>query len=108
MAENPKGEKRYWLDEPRNVTKIYYALLAACAALFLADFLYVKHASGGTVSAPQTGDPAITSQSASLGDPLSPGAVRSYQVYYRDPLLSFCPSPPGNSWNISNGIRIQW
>lgn len=44
MAENPKREKRYWLDEPRNVTKIYYALLAACAALFLADFLYLKHA----------------------------------------------------------------
>ena len=44
MADKPKTEKRYWLDEPRNVTKIYYALLAACAALFLADFLYAKHA----------------------------------------------------------------
>ncbi len=46
-AENqaPKAEdgKRYWLDDPRNVTRIVWALVAVCAALFLADALYHKH-----------------------------------------------------------------
>ena len=72
--------------------------------------LYVKNASGGTVSAPGPGDPSITTQSTNLGDPIAPGsgAVRYYQVYYRDPDLTFCPTPPGNSWNVSNGLGITW
>ncbi len=44
------GEKRYWLDEPRNVDKVVYTLYALCAALVaidlldLLDVLYHKHA----------------------------------------------------------------
>ena len=37
------GEKSYWLDEPRNVTKIVWALVAVCVALFFADGFYEKH-----------------------------------------------------------------
>ena len=37
-------ERRYWLDDPRNVTKIYRGLLVVCAGLFAADLLYDKHA----------------------------------------------------------------
>jgi protein-S-isoprenylcysteine O-methyltransferase Ste14 len=39
-----KGERRYWLDEQRNVDKIYYGLLIVCAALAAADLFYEKHA----------------------------------------------------------------
>lgn len=35
--------KSYWLDQPRNVNKIVWALAGACAVLFLADFFYHKH-----------------------------------------------------------------
>ena len=70
--------------------------------------LYVKNAVGGVVSAPTGGDPSITAQSAALGDPFGPGAVRFYQVYYRDPDHAFCPAPPGNSWNVSNGLAVAW
>ena len=35
--------KSYWLDNPRNVDKIVWALVAVCIALFLADFFYHKH-----------------------------------------------------------------
>jgi hypothetical protein len=70
--------------------------------------LYSKNASGGTVSAPGPGDPSITARSAALGDTITPGSTRYYQVYYRDPVLSFCPSPQGNSWNVSGGIIINW
>lgn len=44
------GEKRYWLDEPRNVDKVVYGLYAVCAALVAIDLLdllgvlYHKHA----------------------------------------------------------------
>jgi len=37
------NKRRYWLDEPRNVDRLVYALYAICAGLFLADRLYVKH-----------------------------------------------------------------
>ena len=70
--------------------------------------LYVANANGGAVSAPGAGDPSITAQSAALGDPIAPGSTRSYQTYYRDPSLAFCPFPQGNGWNVSNGVRIAW
>ena len=38
-----EDDKRYWLDDPGNVTKIAWALVAVCAALFVADAFYHKH-----------------------------------------------------------------
>ena len=47
MAQHPSspppGEKRRWLDEPGNVTKVVWALVAVCALLFLSDLVYEKH-----------------------------------------------------------------
>jgi hypothetical protein len=70
--------------------------------------LYLKTASAGIATAPQPGDPSITARSASLGDSVAPGSTRFYQVYYRDPLLSFCPPPAGDSWNVGNAIVVVW
>jgi hypothetical protein len=38
-----KDEKSYWLDDMRNVYKLFWALVAACALLFMADAFYHKH-----------------------------------------------------------------
>ena len=70
--------------------------------------LYVKNASGGVVSAPAGADPSVTTQSANLGDPIAPGSMRWYQVYYRDPNLAFCPAPAGNAFNVSTGLAVTW
>jgi hypothetical protein len=70
--------------------------------------LYVKNALNGAAVAPRLGDPSISARSAALGDPISPGSRRYYQVYYRDPDLSFCPSPSGSTFNVSNGMRVTW
>jgi len=70
--------------------------------------LYSKHASGGGVLAPTSGDPSITAQSAALGDPIPSGATRYYQVYYRDPDLAFCAAPAGATWNVSSAVAITW
>ena len=70
--------------------------------------LYLKAAVAGTVSAPTGADPAITVRSAALGDPIPVGGVRFYQVYYRDPSPTFCPNPPGNTWNVGNAWAIVW
>ena len=45
MAETPRdpAERRYWLDDPRNVTKIVWTLVAICTGLFFADAFYPKH-----------------------------------------------------------------
>jgi plastocyanin len=65
----------------------------------------VKNAVGGSATYPGPGDPSISAQSATLGDPITPGTSRYYQVYYRDPDLTFCP---GQAFNVSGGLRIDW
>jgi hypothetical protein len=72
--------------------------------------LYAKSASGGVAHAPWIGDPSITTRSTTLGDPIFPlsGQVRYYQAYYRDPDLTFCAAPTGNSWNVSSMLTITW
>lgn len=40
-ADRP--ERKYWLDDRRNVDKVFYGLALVCAGLFLADFFYHKH-----------------------------------------------------------------
>lgn len=39
-----KGERKYWLDRPGSIDKIYWALCAVCALLFAVDAFYEKHA----------------------------------------------------------------
>jgi hypothetical protein len=70
--------------------------------------LYLHSASGGVVVFPPSGALSISAQSAALGDPIAPGSMRSYQVYYRDSSLSFCPAPSGNTWNVGNAQRVIW
>ena len=70
--------------------------------------LYSRNASAGAVSAPTGADLSITAQSAAKGDVIAPGSTRYYQVYYRDPDASFCPMPPGDFFNVSNGVSIVW
>lgn len=36
------NDDRRWLDDPRNVTRIVYGLVAVCTAVLLADFFYDK------------------------------------------------------------------
>ena len=67
--------------------------------------LYLKTAVAGTVHVPEAGDLSISQRSAALGDPLTTGAVRYYQVWYRDGGAGFCT--PGVS-NITNGLRVVW
>jgi Tol biopolymer transport system component len=66
--------------------------------------LYSKHAVGGTISAPQSGDPSISARSAALGDTIPLGATRVYQVYYRDANLVFC----AGGFNVSTAIAVAW
>jgi uncharacterized membrane protein AbrB (regulator of aidB expression) len=35
--------KKYWLDQSKNVNKIVYLLYVACAALLIVDLFYHKH-----------------------------------------------------------------
>jgi hypothetical protein len=70
--------------------------------------LYAHNAVGGTLLVPAPGDLPVSARSAALGDPIAPGSMRAYQVYYRDPSSSFCAAPAGNTWNVSSGVRIGW
>jgi probable HAF family extracellular repeat protein len=70
--------------------------------------LYVKSAVAGVVTAPQAGDASVSARSAGLGDVILAGEMRLDQAYYRDPNPTFCPPPAGNTWNVSNAVRIAW
>ncbi len=70
--------------------------------------MYTSTAVNGAIAVPGAGQLSIGARSAALGIPLSPGTVRSYQAWYRDPNLSFCAPPSGNAWNLSNAVRIVW
>ena len=60
MTDTPNGQrppsptegKKYWLDERRNVEKIFWGLVLVCAALGLADFFYDQHPQSATEAIP--------------------------------------------------------
>ncbi len=39
-----KDGRRYWLDEPKNVNKIFWGLVAACTLLVAIDLFLHRHA----------------------------------------------------------------
>ncbi|HEV8113159.1 MAG TPA: calcium-binding protein [Planctomycetota bacterium] len=70
--------------------------------------LYVKGAQLGIVIAPFGSEPSVSARSAALGDTIGSGETRYYQAYFRDPTATFCPDPPGNTWNVSNALSAVW
>ncbi len=70
--------------------------------------LYTKNAIAGVATAPAAGEASVSARSAALNDPLSAGALRYVQTYYRDPSAGFCPAPTGSSFNISSGVTLTW
>ncbi len=42
-TEKNVDEKRYWLDEKKNVDKVWYALITICILSVSADLFYRKH-----------------------------------------------------------------
>lgn len=37
------GERKYWLDNPRNVDRVFWLLCAVCALLVVIDLLLHRH-----------------------------------------------------------------
>jgi hypothetical protein len=70
--------------------------------------LSVKNGVNGTARYPEQSELSIRDRNTQLGFPIGPGASTIYQTYYRDPVLGFCPNPPGNSWNVTNSLRVNW
>jgi hypothetical protein len=69
--------------------------------------LYVKTAIAGSITAPQGGDPSVSSRSAGLGSVIIPGTHRWYTVYYRDPtVLGGCP--PTSTFNSTPTLDASW
>ncbi len=66
--------------------------------------LYTHNASSGTVQAPVGGDLNVHTRSAALGDTITTGSARFYQVYYRDPNLAFCSA----GFNVGNAQAVTW
>ncbi len=68
----------------------------------------VKSAVAGVAGYPAAGDLPISARAAALGTPIVTGSARWYQTYYRDPVAAFCPDPPGKTWNVTNGVIVNW
>ena len=57
---------------------------------------------------PELGDASIRARSAALGDPISAGESRDYQIYYRDANPTFCPAPQGSTFNATGAVAVAW
>jgi len=69
--------------------------------------LYTKTAVAGAITAPQVGDAPVSIQSALLGDMITPGTHRYYQVYYRDPtVLGGCATT--STFNVTQAQDVTW
>jgi hypothetical protein len=71
--------------------------------------LFVKAASGGSITAPDfgAGDPSVSARSAARGDVIGAGQSRFYLVYYRDPaVLGGCPA--SRTFNATQTGRVDW
>jgi hypothetical protein len=69
--------------------------------------LYVKTASGGSITAPSGGDADIPTRSAALGVPITIGQLRTYMVYYRDPIvLGGCSAL--STFDATNTAEVIW
>jgi hypothetical protein len=69
--------------------------------------MYVEHAVGGSIRAPQGTGPHVHVRSAALGDAIAPGTRRYYGVYYRDPtVLGGCPG--ASTFNITQQLDVLW
>ena len=96
-----------FLQGNASIVPVFYGDGLRCAGGTLKR-LYTKTAIAGEVFAPGPGDPSITARSAALGVPIPVGGRRYYQVFYRDGNSGFCPPPSGDSFNVSNAVRIHW
>jgi hypothetical protein len=70
--------------------------------------LFTHNAAGGIVTIPQGADASISAASAAKGEVITAGSTRCYQIYYRDPNTTFCPTPNGGAFNISSAILVAW
>jgi hypothetical protein len=52
VNHNENRDRRHWLDEPRNVTRIVYGLTVLSGLALVADLFYVKHPHFGVESWP--------------------------------------------------------
>jgi len=69
--------------------------------------LYVKTASGGSITAPETGDVPVSAQSAAKGDTILAGQSRWYLVYYRDPIVpGGCEA--ASTFNSTQTGQVLW
>jgi archaellum component FlaF (FlaF/FlaG flagellin family) len=87
---------------------LFYGQGVRCVAGSLKR-LFVKSASGGSITAPDfgAGDPSVSARSAAKGDVIQPGESRLYLVYYRDPVvLGGCPAT--STFNATQSGRVPW
>jgi len=71
--------------------------------------LYVKTASGGSITAPDFGggDPSVSARSFAKGEPIPAGQSRWYFVYYRDSVIQGgCPAT--SDFNATQTGEVVW
>jgi Tol biopolymer transport system component len=71
--------------------------------------LFAKAASGGSLTVPDfaAGDPSVSARSAAKGSVIGPGEIRTYLVFYRDPIvLGGCAAT--STFNATQTGLVTW
>jgi glucose/arabinose dehydrogenase len=105
-GERPTSLSVFWQGDAETAERVFGDGLG-CLGGHLKR-LYFHNAVGGTVIGPQGSDLSVSARSAALGDPIAPGTIRVYHVFYRDPDPNFCAAPLGSTFNTTNGLRVLW
>ena len=105
-AERPTALSVFWQGDAETGGSVFGDGVACLGGQL--KRLYTHPAVGGAVTAPLGTDLPVAARSAALGNPIAPGTVRVYHVFYRDPSASFCPAPFGSTLNTTNGLRVLW
>ena len=107
-GERPTAASLLLQGSATNGTGIAFGQGVRCAAGALKR-MYLKNASGGSITAPDfgAGDLNVSARSLVLGDAIQPGQSRWYLVYYRDPfVLGGCPASAG--FNCTQTGQVTW
>ncbi len=64
--------------------------------------LRTKQNAGGASQFPEVGEPSVSVRGQT---PSGSGLTGYYQVYYRNSAAAFCPPA---TFNVTNGLRIDW
>jgi hypothetical protein len=90
------------MTQALRATSVLFGML--CASSLSTVFAQGSDSCASAQALVGSGQFAFDTTSATTG---SEGQGES-ACFFRDASAAFCPAPPGNTWDVSGGLKINW